>query len=296
VTSYDLSQLLEDSPHLCPTPLDRDFYEGIAERLGEAQVLGVVELADLTGRSLDVAAGSTLSIELLEGPQIVNLFVFNHEDPDERMWQQHTILKEGVFFDRFARVWGTMARHRPLATVVENTVSVDVRWPTARYHPYFGGTGTPADWRAAGGTEGVPSTWEQFAALLDERGVPRHILGDNLCLFQRSVIDPGPMRVEIVPSEAVAGDRVTLFAEIDLCVLVVLSPYVDGSRPASELGHPTPRAVRLTTTEKLADPLPWPYPGVRYPDLSLYVDERGIRTNDVAPTPGINYEVRSSES
>ncbi|MFN8204823.1 MAG: DUF1989 domain-containing protein [Solirubrobacteraceae bacterium] len=291
--SEPIGDLLQASPHLCPTPLDRGFYEEVARRLAAAPVAVEHRLDGFAGLAVDVPRGAALTITLLEGAQIVNAFAFNPADPDERMWQQ-SVLREGVFLRRFSRVWGTMARYRPLLTMLEDTVADDPHRSSAQHHPYYGGSGTPADWHAAGGAAGVPSTWEQFAGLLRARDVPVHILRENLCLFQRSAIDAERMRLEILPSNALAGDCVTLLAEIDLCVLLALSPYVDGGRPASTPGAPVPRAVAATVTAPISDPLPWPYPDVSYPDLSLYLDAAGTRSTAVESTPGIDYEVSRS--
>jgi uncharacterized protein YcgI (DUF1989 family) len=261
--------------------------------MDEVGVAASQTLDDLSGLTVDVPAGSALSVYLLEGPQIVNAFAFNPDDPDERIWHE-SVIREGVFLRKHTRVWGTMARYRPLLAVLDDTVTADPGLPAGQHHPHYGGSGTPADWRHAGGAEGVPTTWEQFSGLLRARDVPVTILNENLCLFQKSIIDPDRQRIEILPSDAVAGDRISLFAEIDLCVLVALSPYVDGSRAASEPGAPKPRAIRLEVTAKIADPLPWPYPGISYPDLSRYLDESGTRTTEPVPTPGIDYSLRGT--
>jgi hypothetical protein len=78
---------------------------------------------------------------------------------------------------------------------------------------------------------------------------------------------------------------VTVLAEIDVTLMLALSPYVDGATPPAELAE-APRPVRVTRTAKLVDPLGWPYPDMGYPDLSLYLDESGTRSTEPVPTPG----------
>lgn len=284
------SELLERSEQLCPTPIDEDFYRDASEGLDGAKVEESLELKDLEGAAVDVPAGSAAIVTLLEGPQIVNLWAYNQADPDERIWHE-SVIREGIFLRRHTRVWGTMARYRPLLTVLEDTVVSDPRLPAGQHHPYYGGAGTPSDWQFAGGAKDVKTTWEQFRDLLAERDLPPTGLNEHLCLFQRSIVDPDRQRVEILPSSSVAGDRIALFAEQDLTLLFALSPYVDGSTPASELGVPEPRGVRIETTGTIAEPLPWPYPGISYPDLTRYHDESGTRTKEPVPTPGIDYSL-----
>lgn len=275
-TLGDWRSSLIDSPHLCPTPLDREFYSALVPRLARARVRDSFVLSSFDGASLKVGAGETLTVKLLEGAQIVNVFAFNCDDPDERLWMQ-TIVREGLFLTRFARLWGTMARYRPLLTVLEDTVATRPGpVPHGQHHPIFGGSGTPADWRAAGGAPHVRSTWEQFARLMEAHELPPSLLKENICLFQKSALDPATQRLLILPSDALAGDRVTFFSEIDLCILLALSPYLDGTRPPRAMPDPEPRPVAATVSERIADPLPWPYPGVPYPDLSPYIDEQGV--------------------
>lgn len=142
---------------------------------------------------------------------------------------------------------------------------------SGRHHAVFGGSGTPADWHFGNGPARVMTTWEQFVSILKRRGLDPNLLKDNACLFQKTAIDAHSQRLEILPSDAVRGDYVDFFAEVDLLVLIALSPYIDGSRPATDLGGVQPRAIEVQVTEGIRDPLPWPYPGIPYPDLSLYL-------------------------
>jgi uncharacterized protein YcgI (DUF1989 family) len=290
-TDTQRERLLERSPHLVPTPIDAAFYADVRAASPTARTRDERRLDDLSGTAVDLRAGETLDLRLLEGPQIVNLFAFNPQDPDERIWHQ-SVIREGLFTTRGTRIWGTMARNRPLLTVVEDTVCSDPRQPFGQHHLYFGGSGTPAEWHFGGGADGVRTTWEQLAGLLEDRDVDPALLLENVCFFQKATVDQLPMRVELLRSDAVAGDHVTLFAEIDLVVLLALSPYEDGGRPAHEIGIPQPKAVGVSVSEPVAQPLPWPYEGISYPDMNRYLDDEGHRSREPVSTPGIDYRLR----
>lgn len=269
-----------------PRPLDREHYAAARMRLQEAEPTSELVLADFEGQAIELEAGSALTVELIDGPQVVHLFCVNRDDPDERYWAHETCLIEGLFLTRCSRMWGTMARFRPLLTFLEDTVQ-DQAGPGAaggKHHPAYGGAGTPRAWRQAGGSQGTATVWEQFAALFRARGLPVESIKDEACLFQKTRIDPLARRLEVLPPDCIAGDRVGLFAEQDLVVFLALSPHVDGTRPAAEAPS-EPNPVRIATAEGIAEPLPWPYPGMPYPDLSLYLDGSGSRSTDIDPTP-----------
>jgi uncharacterized protein YcgI (DUF1989 family) len=271
-------------------PINLDFYRGIRRSLGDKTLEGPPTDASPDGGSIvKVGAGSLVSFELVEGPQIVNVFFWNSDDPDERYWAEETMLLEGSHLQRFTRLWGTMARFRPLATVIDDSVVTIRRLgePQSFHHFTHGGSGTPADWAARGGPKGVASTWERLVSAMEQEGVQPDSLTQNASLFQKTAIDPVSQTITILPSDAMAGDRIVLFAEIDLTFAVALSPYGAGGSAPSELDGRT-RRVEMRTEAAVAKPIAWPYAGMAYPDLSLYLDETGVRDRKVGPTPGIN--------
>jgi uncharacterized protein YcgI (DUF1989 family) len=154
-----------------PRPFERDFYVALHNRLSEQVTRGTLTLDRPGGHAVDLEAGELLTLELIEGPQIVNAFPFNTHDPDERFWAHETCLIEGLFLTRYSRLWGTMARFRPLMTVLEDTVTPlpIPRTAGGGHHPVYGGSGTPIDWRLAGGPADALTTWEQFARALNDR-------------------------------------------------------------------------------------------------------------------------------
>ena len=284
------TDLWADAQHLCPMPFDSTYYAAVVEGRDGWKPRSTRTLAGRAGLAVEVKAGELVRLRLPEGAQIVHFFPFNSHDPDERYYAHHTVLIEGFWLTRWSRLFGVMARFRPLLTIIEDTVTPSRRPELARpgrHHPVFGGWCTPADWRFGGGADGIATAWEQFAGLLDGLGQPRRLIKDEVCFFQKVAIDEYSQQLVRLPSDAMPGDRVTLFAELDLTILLALSPYVDGALPASQLAGVEPRPVEVTGFERVADPLAWPYPGDPYPDISLYLDEHGRRADVPAPTRGM---------
>jgi uncharacterized protein YcgI (DUF1989 family) len=271
-------------------PLDETFYLKLRSSVAGRPLAGSRnEVPQQRGLVVRAPAGSLIAFVLPEGRQIVNVFFWNAHDPDERYWAEETMLIEGSHLRRFTRLWGTMARFRPLATVLEDTVVTLRRAgePQSFHHFAHGGSGTPADWRYRSGRPGVASTWERLVAAMSEVDVPAYALTENVSLFQKTAIDPITQVLTILPSDAMPGDRIVWFAEIDLVLAVAASPYREGGMPAAQLDGST-RPVFVEVEENAAMPLGWPYPGLAYPNLSLYVDPAtGTRAHDVRATPGI---------
>ncbi len=284
------TDLWSHTTRLAPKPIDTQFYADLIAKAADWIPRSTQVLSDLRGLACEVRSGEVLQLQLLDGAQIVHLFMFNPEDPDERFWAQTSFATEGLFLSRYRRLWGIMARNRPMLTMLADTVTPPRRadWVYGSHHPICSGTGLPIHWRCAGGPTGILTPWEQMVALVETRGLdPRLILDkDDACFFQKMRIEPYSQHLELLPSDALTGDRVALFAEMDLVVLLALSPYVDGSPPPTRATEVAPRAVEVTLMNRVATPLPWPYPGVGYPDLSLYLDATGVRSDTPVPTAG----------
>lgn len=270
-------------------PIRRSFYEDIQKRYRHHGTVHsrTVLPADI-GLCLDVAAGEVLAVELIEGPQIVNMFAVNSQDPDERIWVHNSSAVEGAYLRVFSRLWGTMARFRPLLTVLDDTVVTRPRVGriSGKHHFLFGGWGTPADWKRGGGSPGIATTWDKLVSAMGTRGWGPDLLTTDVCLFQKTAIDPYSQEMRIEGSDAVVGDRIVFFAEIDLTLVLALSPYQDGSRPARELDGSV-RKVAALSYGTMATPLGWPYDGFPYPELAPYVDDHSCRTTQSTKGAGL---------
>jgi uncharacterized protein YcgI (DUF1989 family) len=271
-------------------PMNLDFYADIRMAFADKALTGpVYDVPQGRGLLVEAPAGSLICFELPEAAQIVNVFFWNSHDPDERYWAEETMLVDGAYLQRYTRMWGTMARFRPLATVIEDSVATLRRTgePRAFHHFAHGGSGTPADWAIKGGRPGVASSWERLTSAMQSAAVPAHYLTENVSLFQKTAIDPVAQGLTILPSDALPGDRHVWFAEIDLTLAVAASPYRGGGIALRELDGGT-APVRVQVQKDVAEPLGWPYPGMAYPDLALYLDPAtGARSAAVGSTPGI---------
>jgi uncharacterized protein YcgI (DUF1989 family) len=167
-----------------------------------------------------------------------------------------------------SRMWSTMPWFRALLTVLED--SMDRAGLGGRHHFVLDGWETPATWLADGGDVVVPSAWDRFARLLSVRGIDPKLHRDHVALFRKVAIDAGSQTLRLLPTDARAGDRIVLYAESDLDVALVPSPYRGGGSRASEMdGCVNP--VRAESWSSGIEPLGWPYPGVPYPDVRPYL-------------------------
>lgn len=258
-------------------PFDRERYDRVREALSGGLPTDVTALR-VEGQVVDVDAGDALTLSLIEGPQIVHLAAWNRTDPDERVWTNETSSKEDCFLIVDHRLWGTMARFRPLLTMVEDTVhtSGGMDETYGRHHPVLAGWETAATWALDGGDPRVTSVWDRMLGLRAGRGADPTLHRDHVSLFQKLSVDPESQRLRLLPSDGVTGDRVVLFAEIDLSVALVPSPYRGGGiRPADLDG--SVRTVGFTVRPTGVEPPGWPYAGVPYPDLSPYIGAHGRR-------------------
>jgi uncharacterized protein YcgI (DUF1989 family) len=259
-------------------PIDHGFYDQVEASLA-GRVADREQRVEAAGAVVALEGGDVLTVALPDGPQVVHLFAWNPADLDERIWPHETSSVEDAFLRRHSRIWSTMARYRPLLTVVEDTlITIDrAGEPIGRHHFVLGGWEVPAVWAASGGRADVPTAWERMRTLLARNGGDTSTYRDHISLFQKISIDQDSQRLTNLRSDALVGDRISLFAELDLRVAVLPSPYGAGGTPPRQLsGDVAPVEVRRFRGHP--PPLPWPYPGVPYPDITPYIDDRGQRT------------------
>jgi hypothetical protein len=199
---------------------------------------------------------------------VVLVHAWSTADPREHIWCNETSSLEDCFLVEGSRLWSTMPWFRTMLTVVEDRV---VQGPEpGRHHFVLDGWETPVVWSAEGGDPAIPSAWDRFASLLRRHDADPRTHRDHVALFRKVAIDPSSQRIAFPLSDARACDRVVLYAELDLQLALVPSPFQGGGRPARELdGGVLP--VRVETWATGVEPIGWPYSGLPYPDIQPYL-------------------------
>jgi uncharacterized protein YcgI (DUF1989 family) len=217
------------------------------------------EIPAPTGRGFTVARGQIARFLVSHGPQIVDLDIFNAADPRERLWANQTLSREGFWLTAGARLWGTMPRFRPLASIVADTVVTDQSQGPSRHHHIFGAHCNPHYWFVATGRRGLPSCYDNLCQAIAPFGLAADAVHDNLNLFQKSRLMPDGL-IQTVRSDAKPGDHVDFYAEIDLLLAASLCPRGSGGREPDD-----PAQERFPITVQILDTGVAPQPFVYEP-------------------------------
>ncbi len=239
-------------------PFRADFYHRLAAAHAGFPVVDRTIVPANRGHGFRVRAGQTFRFEMIEGAQILDVDLFAAHDPAEHYSAATQLWLEGGRVSTMTRIWGTPPRTRPLATVIADRITVRDVGCGYRDHKSYGAHCNPHHWILFAGR--VPNTcYDNLRAGCGMVGLGQQAIHDNLNLYMKAAMDPQTGQHLNVVSDAVAGDYVQFFAELDLLVVVSLCPYGDGSVVPSDWAT-TPIAQRPIVVE-LADsgvsPLRW---------------------------------------
>ncbi len=242
-----------------PTPsLDRRFYEELRAQRHRFRLVQRVEIPKESGRGFQVPRGHSVRIVCAEGPQIADIDFFNADDPQERLWANQTLNREGAHLTTFSRLWSNMPRFRPLMTIIEDTVQTVPTNPGARHHIILGAHCNPYYWLVATGQPNHSSCYTNLVAAIAPFGLgPEHV-HDNLNLFQKTRIDPGTSRYVTEASDAKPGDFVEFYAEMSILMAVSACPVGSGNF-AAERGTSDTKPLAAEIYETGIPPLPFAY-------------------------------------
>ncbi|MFC2031104.1 DUF1989 domain-containing protein, partial [Chloroflexota bacterium] len=88
---------MTESSHPLP-PFPRAFFDDVrAARPGFRQLTSCIIPLDERGKAFVVKKGQSLRITCIEGPQVVDLCLWNANDFDEYFWNEATLGREGIF-------------------------------------------------------------------------------------------------------------------------------------------------------------------------------------------------------
>ena len=102
----------------------------------------------------------------------------------------------------------------------------------------------------ATGRDDHPNCYDQLCQAVEEAGISRDQIHDNINFFQRTRLDPMSHQYVTEPSGVVAGDYIDLVAEVDLIVAISACP-MGSARYRTESGKRDP--LRLLAEVFAAD-------------------------------------------
>ena len=245
-----------------PTPpATQEFYVRVREAKETYVEVERFEIPSPTGRAFKVKGGQVVRFLVSHGPQIIDLDVFNADNPRERLWANQTLSREGFWLSVFSRLWSNMPLFRPLATITEDTVKTDQSEGPARHHHIFGAHCNPHYWYLSTGRHDLPSCYDNLCASIAAFGLSPDAVHDNLNLFQKTLRLANGTSMT-VRSDARVGDYVDFYAEMNLLMAASLCPRGSGkTEPSDSVQERYPITVQIFDTG--ITPQPFSYESMR---------------------------------
>ena len=210
--------------------VDRPFYSRIAND-SEGRTLVREHVAPiLSGYAWPMKAGQVCRIVAIEGPQVVDLNVWNLHNPRERFWASRTRQLEGTHLSNYNRLWSVLPYLRPLLTITNETIQYGEDEDGGRCHDLLGTRCDPYITKRLMG--------ESFDfnchSNLTRAVLPWHLnesdVHDVLNIFQVTGLDEKGLYF-MKASPAKQGDFFEFMAEIDLLCAISTCPGGDLSVP-----------------------------------------------------------------
>ena len=238
--------LIDANPE--PLRMDLEFYDDIRARVSERKLLQRSIIPPNNGRGFRVDKGQTFKIIQEEGPQVVDVCLWNADCPQrESLSLNRTLLADGLFITTNSRLWSDLPMYRPIATCIEDTVETgpaDEGW-----HAHFSGSHCASEvWELTFGVPGLNGCHLNLLQGAESMGLTEEdVIGDNINLFMKMRIDGLTGRRYFSKTDAKKADHIEFYAEIDLLISVSVCPDGDSSLIPKTF-HKLPIAVEIYET------------------------------------------------
>jgi uncharacterized protein len=209
-----------------PAVLDR-----VSGRDDPGEIVEELTIPVRDGRAWKVPAGHVCRFSIVEGPQVIDLNLWNDHDPRERFWVSRTRQFYGPHVTVGDRLWSNVPFMRPLATVVGDTVAYGTDADGAGCHDLLGTRCDPYVGEVLSHTEYDFYCHSNIVRAVHPFGLTEFDVHDVINVFQVTGLMPGDGRYFVKPCPAKPGDYFELFAEIDLLMAASTCPGGDLSVP-----------------------------------------------------------------
>lgn len=211
--------------------VDTGFYDGVAVRAGDHELVERFEVPIRSGRAWEVPAGHLCRIVTVSGPQVGDLNVWNANDPRERMWAARTRQLQRAHISTHDRIWSTLPFLRPLLTVTDDSLADYGRdGQGGRVHDLLGTRCDPYVNRMLTGEDFDFHCHSNLTRAVLPHGLTEFDVHDVLNVFQCTGLNEED-RYFMKACPADVGDYFEFFAELDLLCALSTCPGGDLSVP-----------------------------------------------------------------
>ena len=214
-----------------PLAIDPSFYDRIAERETERSLANRLVVQPRSGLAWEVRAGQVCRITTVDGPQAGDLNVWNLVNPRERFWAARSRQLEGTHVTTHSRLWSTRPYHRPMLTIIRDTLPSEPSALGGRCHDLLGSGCDPFIWKLMNGVDFDRTCYDNLARAIAPYHLTEFDVHDVVNLFMRTGLRPVTGMYFMEPVPAKAGDFVEFLAEIDLLCALSSCPAGDISVP-----------------------------------------------------------------
>jgi uncharacterized protein len=270
-----------------PLLANPDLYGPIAYQTDDRQLIASHLIPVRSGRAFEAPAGSVVRFSIIEGPQVLDLNLWNRWDPRERFWAARTRQFHGAHMTVGHRLWSTLPFLRPLATIVADTIAYGLDEDGAGCHDLLGTRCDPYVNQLLSGTSYDFHCHSNLVRAVMPFGLTEFDVHDVINVFQVTGLMADDERYFMKPCPARVGDFFEIFCEIDLLVAASTCPGGDLSVPlwgpaagAEPICNPILAEVFRVPDRLLG--------GWRSPARAAYADLHGLQTDPAggqAPPP-----------
>ena len=247
-------------------PFPKDFFESVREARPSFKKVDefIIDLEE-RGKAWIVKKGQTTRIICIEGPQLLDVCIWNAHNPEEHFWDSYTLTRETPFLTTYSRLWSNLPWFRPMMTIIEDTVETKKTHPGDHHHYCFGSHCNPDFWYWALKDKNHPyvtkyNCWCNLQRAIKPFGLNWRHLHDNINFFTKTHWEDDGTH-PVLPSDAKKGDYVELYAEMDVLIAASLCPSGTGTYHWSEAEKDTVHPVKVEIYDTGIEPLEFKMPG-----------------------------------
>ncbi len=208
--------------------LDVKFYDEVRAAKAGYRLMDKFSVPPYSGLGFTVKKGQTFRIIEEEGPQIVDIAIWNANNHKEGFNAYRNRLIEGGVIRLYSRLWSEVPWLRPMATCIED--QVESRTTDDKYHHHFpGGHCASEQWELLVGKASLNSCHLNLLQAVEPFGLKEEQILTNFMVHEKDYLDPVTGIRYMLKGDAKPGDYIEFYAEMDLLIAVSVCPSGDGA-------------------------------------------------------------------